>query len=60
MLVKLKYKNGLVRKIHSSRGLKFNGLRPIGFEITLDDKDTANLKGLFVHLDRIRNSLEVR
>lgn len=60
MLVKLKYKNGLEREIYSSRGLKFNGMRPISLKITLDEKDIENIKNIFKDLDRIRNSLEVR
>ena len=60
MIVNLKYKNGLEREVYSSRDLKFNGLRPISFKITLDETDTINMNNVLVDINRIRNSLEVR
>lgn len=60
MIVNLKYKNGLEREVYSSRGLKFNRLRPISFKITLDEIDTINMNNVLVDINRIRNSLEVR
>ena len=60
MTVKLKYKDGTTRTITSSRGLKWNGMRPVKFKIILDEIDTINMNDVLVNINRIRNSIELR
>ena len=60
MTVELKYKDGTTRTINSSRGLKWNGMRPVKFKITLDEIDTINMNQVLLDIDRIRNSIVLR
>lgn len=59
MKIELEYRNGKKRTIYSSRGLKFNGLRPISFKITIDEIDTKNIKNVLTDILRVIDSLEI-